>query len=127
MSRRVVMRQIRKILRCHFAQGLSREAIARAVGVAKGSVTNVLQRFQTSALSWPLDSSVSDADLEARLYRQRLHEGRITRDMMPCAKNAARWTPVGSDEDRPSCEGYAEDDINGLEEFSEWFLARADK
>ena len=62
------MRQIREILRCHFEHRLSREAIARAVGVAKGSVTNVLQRFQAIALAWPLDPSVSDADLEARLY-----------------------------------------------------------
>lgn len=68
MSRRVAMRQIREILRCHFAQGLSREAIARAVGVAKGSVTHVLQRFQASTLQWPLDPGVSDADLEACLY-----------------------------------------------------------
>jgi len=62
------MRQIREILRCHFEHGLSREAIARACGLAKGSVSNVLQRFQTSGLGWPVDPTLSDTDVEARLY-----------------------------------------------------------
>jgi transposase len=62
------MRQIREMLRCHFDHGLSRETIARALGIAKGSVTNVFQRFQAAGLCWPLEPDVSDADLEARLY-----------------------------------------------------------
>ena len=68
MSRRLFMRQIREILRCHFAHGLSREAIARSVGLSKGSVTNILHRFQSSGLGWPVDSALSDAELEACLY-----------------------------------------------------------
>ena len=68
MSRRLLMRQIREILRYHFDHGLSREAIAHALGIAKGSVTNVFQRYQAAGLCWPLAPDVSDADLEARLY-----------------------------------------------------------
>lgn len=68
MSRRLAMRQIREILRCHFEHGLSREAIARSLGLAKGSVTNILQRFQAVGMGWPLAPDLGDADLEARLY-----------------------------------------------------------
>lgn len=68
MSRRLCMRQIREIVRYHCDLGMSREAIARALGIAKGSVTHVLQRFQAAGLSWPLDPAVSDGELEARLY-----------------------------------------------------------
>lgn len=62
------MRQIREILRCHFEHGLSREAIAQSVGIAKGSVTNVLTRFQTAGLTWPLATEVTEAVLEQQLY-----------------------------------------------------------
>jgi transposase len=62
------MRHIREILRCHFDHNLSREAISRSVGVAKGSVTNVLTRFQTSGLTWLLTADVTDNELELRLY-----------------------------------------------------------
>ncbi len=68
MSRRLPMRQLREILRYHFAHGLSREAIARALGVSKGSVTNVLQRFQTAGLDWSQVPDWTDAEWEARLY-----------------------------------------------------------
>lgn len=68
MSRRLLMRQIREILRCHFEHHMSREAIGRSLGIAKGSVTNMFQRYQAAGLCWPLDPTLSDADLEARLY-----------------------------------------------------------
>ncbi len=53
------MRHILEVQRCHFVHGLSREATARSVGIAKGSVTNVLQRFAASGLTWPLDPAMS--------------------------------------------------------------------
>ena len=62
------MRSIREVLRCHFDHQLSREATARSVGLAKGSVTNILQRFAASGLTWPLDPALTEAALEARLY-----------------------------------------------------------
>ena len=68
MNQRLTMRHVRDVLRCHFVHGLSREAIARSVGIAKGSVTNILQRFAASGLGWPLDPALDDADLEARLF-----------------------------------------------------------
>ena len=68
MSRRLLMRQIREILRCSFEHGLSREAIGRSLGIAKGSVTNILQRFADTGLRWPLEPTLSDQDLEAHLY-----------------------------------------------------------
>ena len=68
MSRRLMMRLIREILRHHFDHGLSREAIARSLGLAKGSVTNILQRFQATGLCWPVVPDLSDTEWEARLY-----------------------------------------------------------
>lgn len=68
MSRRLLMRQIREILRYHFDHGMSREGIAKALGVAKGSVSNVLQRFQACGLSWPLPDDLTDVALEAQVY-----------------------------------------------------------
>jgi len=68
MSRRLLMRMIRESLRHHFDHGLSREAIARSLGMAKGSVTNILQRFQATGLDWPVEPDLSDTEWEARLY-----------------------------------------------------------
>jgi len=48
------MRQIRDVLRYHFDLHLSRAAIAVALGMAKGSVSNLLTRFADAGLTWPL-------------------------------------------------------------------------
>lgn len=68
MNRSLPMRQIREVLRYHFDLHLSRAAIATAVGVAKGSVSNLLTRFADAGLTWPLDPALTDAALQAQLY-----------------------------------------------------------
>lgn len=68
MNRRLMMRKIRDVLRCHFEQGLSYDEIARAVGIAKGSVHNILQRFHYAELAWPLPAAMADSALERHLY-----------------------------------------------------------
>jgi len=78
-----MMRQIREILRCHFEHGMSREAIARSVGVAKGSVTNVLTRFLASGLTWPLAPSLTVTALEAQLYPPSTADPPIPRPDIP--------------------------------------------
>jgi hypothetical protein len=91
MSRRLSMRKIREILRCYFTHGLSREAIARSVGMAKGSVTNILHRFQVSGLVWPVDPALSDAYLEAHLYPPVERSPRVprARTFMPLKRSYA--------------------------------------
>jgi len=65
------MRKTREILRLKFETELSQRAIARAVGVSNATVWDVLRRLEAAGLAWPLPEGVTDAELEARLYRDR--------------------------------------------------------
>ena len=69
--RRVSMRKTREILRLRFETALSQRAVARAVGVSNATVWDVLQRLTAAGLAWPLPEGLTDAELEARLYRDR--------------------------------------------------------
>jgi transposase len=62
------MRHVREILRLGGA-GISRHEIARRTGLAPSTVRTTLKRFAAAGLSWPLPDEVTDATLEARLYR----------------------------------------------------------
>lgn len=63
------MRQIKDILRLQWSQGLSMRSIARSLGVAYGSVHEVLQRAHAAGLQWPLPAELDDGALEQLLYR----------------------------------------------------------
>lgn len=65
---RLPMRQIREILRLKYEEGLRHRAVARACGVAVGTVSEYVQRAQRAGLSWPLPGELGDAALEARLF-----------------------------------------------------------
>jgi len=65
------MRKTREILRLKFETELSQRAIARAVGVSNATVWDVLRRLEAAGLAWPLPEAVTDAEIEARLYRDR--------------------------------------------------------
>ncbi len=67
-AERLLMRQIRGILRLKHEQGLHHRAIARACGVGVGTVSEYLQRVQQAGLGWPLPPELDDAALEARLF-----------------------------------------------------------
>jgi len=67
------MRQIKDILRLQWSQGVSMRSIARSLGVAYGSVHEVLQRATAAGLRWPLPAELDDAALERLLYRG--HQG----------------------------------------------------
>jgi transposase len=68
------MRQIRELLHLHFDQGLSQRLIARSLGVVRSTVERVLTRFATSGLTWPPDPTLTDAELERRLYCGPAHQ-----------------------------------------------------
>lgn len=65
------MKKAKEILRLKFETGLSNHKIARASGVSASTVWDTVTRFQTTGLSWPLPTTMSEADLERRLYRKR--------------------------------------------------------
>ncbi|RVO28812.1 IS21 family transposase, partial [Sinorhizobium meliloti] len=63
------MRRVREILRYRFEQGLGHKSIAVRVGAAPSTVRETLRRAAIAELSWPLGDDVSDAVLEAALYK----------------------------------------------------------
>ena len=65
---RKTMRKIKDVLRLKYEAGLTHDRIARACGVAKGTVAKYVERAQAAGLSWPLPADLDDAALEARLF-----------------------------------------------------------
>jgi transposase len=70
MPERKSMRRIKECLRLHFDTGLSQKAIARALGVARSTVWDYLQRVERSATPWSELRDLTDEQLEARLFRR---------------------------------------------------------
>ncbi|MHC2355858.1 transposase [Sinorhizobium meliloti] len=68
-AERLEMRRVREILRYRFEQGLGHKSIAVRVGAAPSTVRETLRRAAIAELSWPLGDDVSDAVLEAALYK----------------------------------------------------------
>ncbi|MYJ71490.1 MAG: IS21 family transposase [Rhodospirillaceae bacterium] len=65
---RLPMRKVKKILAYHFDEERSARAIAAHCGVARRSVSLVLERFDVSGLSWPEARGLDEEALEAALY-----------------------------------------------------------
>jgi transposase len=65
------VRKAREILRLKFEAGLSNHKIARACGVSASTVWDTVTRFQMTGLGWPLPATMSESELERRLYRKR--------------------------------------------------------
>lgn len=68
-AERLEMRRVREILRYRAEQGLGHKSIAVRVGAAPSTVRETLRRATVAGLSWPLGDDVSDAVLEAALYK----------------------------------------------------------
>ncbi|WP_034817447.1 IS21 family transposase [Ensifer sp. BR816] len=62
------MRQVREILKLRLDVGLSNRIIAKQLGVGETSVRDTLKRLQREGLMWPLPATISDSELEQRLY-----------------------------------------------------------
>ena len=62
------MRRVREVLRLGFG-GISKHEIARRTGLAASTVRETIERFKTTGLDWPLPATVTDSDLEAKLYK----------------------------------------------------------
>ena len=66
-AERTAMRHVREVLRLK-AAGLSRNEIARRLGVAPSTVRLTLQRLAAAGLGWPLPAAMTDAALEVQLF-----------------------------------------------------------
>ena len=62
------MRKIREVLRLR-ELGLSQRAISASTGMSKGAVTDYLKRAREAQLGWAAVLTMSDADVEARLFK----------------------------------------------------------
>lgn len=62
------MRKIKEALRLHLECGLGKQKTAMALGISKASVVNYIHRFERSGLTWPLQPSITEKELEARLF-----------------------------------------------------------
>ena len=67
-AKRLVMRQVREVLRLKWACGLSDRQIARGLRISRPTVTHYVRRLKAAGLSWPLPEDVDDAALERKLF-----------------------------------------------------------
>src|SRR5262245_25476426 len=102
MTERLLMRQVREILRLKYEQRLSHRAIARACGIGVGTVGTYCHRAQQAGVTWPVPAEWDDAQLEARLC------WRVT-DIVGCPGPCPTWPgSIGSSSSRGSrCSGCA--------------------
>ena len=66
------MRQLRSTLHLHFNAGLSYSQIGRSLGVPKATVGNTMLLARAAGVDWAVAQTLSDQELEARLYKPRL-------------------------------------------------------
>lgn len=65
---RLSMRKIREVLRLRWQQGLSHRQIVTSCQLGQGTVAEYLRRAKAAGLCWPLPDSLTDAELEGRLF-----------------------------------------------------------
>jgi transposase len=65
--KRVVMRQVREVLRLKWACGLSDRQIAQGLRISRPTVADYVRRAQRAGLSWPLPEHLDDMSLERQL------------------------------------------------------------
>jgi transposase len=66
---RTPMRQIRQTLQLHYQAGLSYAAVGRALGVPKSTIGKMVSMARAARVDWATAQTLSDAELETRLYR----------------------------------------------------------
>jgi transposase len=62
------MRQIKEVLRLKYAAGCTHRQISAAVGMSKSSVSGYVKRAGEQRISWEVSQSMTDAELESRLF-----------------------------------------------------------
>jgi transposase len=67
-TERLPMRKVREILRLRRQQGLSVREAARALGVSVGVVSKTSVRAEKAGVTWAVAETLSDVELEERLY-----------------------------------------------------------
>ncbi len=71
-TNRITMRRIREVLRLHLQAGLSYTEVSRALKVSKSVVGKYVSLARAASVDWAGAQSLSDEDLDARLFRPAL-------------------------------------------------------
>ena len=85
--KRVVMRQVREVLRLKWACGLSDRQIAHSLGISRPTVADYVRRAQRASLSWPLPETLDDPGLERQLAAATPPVATVSRPMPDWAKH----------------------------------------
>jgi hypothetical protein len=65
---RIIMRQIREVLRRSLSEGRSLREISQACWLPKSTVSDYVKRAKQAGLSWPLREDLDDDGLESLLF-----------------------------------------------------------
>lgn len=85
------MSKIRDLLRLKFDSHLSHRDIASCLSISPSTVSELLTRFKTSSLSWPLPEGCSDAEINFALYLGRKPcKNKVPPDFTMCYKELKR-------------------------------------
>jgi len=76
---RITMRKIREVLRLKLDCGRPQREIAASCQLGQSTVSDYVARARASGLSWQDIQQLSDAELEARLFKHRQHVATATR------------------------------------------------
>ena len=71
-TNRITMRQIRESLRLHLTAGLSYNEVSRTLKISKSVVGKYMSLARVAAVDWALAQTLTDEELQARLYRPAL-------------------------------------------------------
>lgn len=81
------MRQIRETLRLHLQAKLSYAEVGRALKISKSAVGKYVSRARAADVGWNLAQTLSDEDLEARLFRPAVP--RSSHQLAPTSRSSA--------------------------------------
>lgn len=62
------MRKTKEVLRLYFDSGLKQRAISRCLNLSRTTISDYLSRAAKAGLSWPLPETLTDRELERRLF-----------------------------------------------------------
>lgn len=71
-TNRITMRQIREPLRLHLQARLSYNEVGRTLKISKSVVGKYMSLARVTGVDWAAAQTLSDEELEARLYRPAL-------------------------------------------------------